>query len=316
VYDPLTHIWETKADLIKGLNAPGVAVLNGKIYVIGGNNHNNAVQVYDPETDIWTTKSNIPYNTSYTSAVELDGYIYLMGGSGSTLLNPVIRYNHNNDTWVPVTNMLTPRFHFGAVALNGKIYVAGGSDGSSYLNSLEVYTPDLLIPSSPTNLTATAGNAQVTLNWSAVTGATGYNVKRSTTPGGPYSTVAENVYGTTYLDTAVVNGTTYYYVVTAINAGGESANSNEASATPQGAPVSQNRALLVVTLVSGLEKEYDLSMTEVSDFIAWYNGRAVGTGPEVYTINKTFNKANFLNRKDYIAFSNIEMFEENEYIEQ
>jgi hypothetical protein len=44
-----------------------------------------------------------------------------------------------------------------------------------------------------------------------------------------------------------------------------------------------------------------------------YNGRAAGTGAEVYTINKSFNKANFLSRKDYIAFSKIETFEVNEY---
>jgi hypothetical protein len=167
-----------------------------------------------------------------------------------------------------------------------------------------------------TALTAAGGGAQVDLNWSAVEDATGYKVKRSTAPGGPYTTVASNVYGTSYTDTDVVNGTTYYYVVTAINESGESGNSNEASATPQGTvtpPDDGNNALLVITLVSGLEKEYDLPMSQVNDFINWYNSRAAGTGAEVYTINKSFNKANFLSRKDYIAFSKIETFEVSEY---
>ena len=54
-----------------------------------------------------------------------------------------------------------------------------------------------------------------------MTGATGYKVKRSTTAGGPYTTIASNVTGTSYEDDNVMNGTTYYYVVTAVGANGE-----------------------------------------------------------------------------------------------
>jgi fibronectin type 3 domain-containing protein len=89
-------------------------------------------------------------------------------------------------------------------------------------------------PAAPTNLTATAGNAQVGLAWTAAAGATSYNVKRSTTSGGPYTTVATGLTATGYSDGSLINGTTYYYVVSASNAGGESANSNQASATPSG----------------------------------------------------------------------------------
>ena len=87
-------------------------------------------------------------------------------------------------------------------------------------------------PPAPTGLTATAGNAQVSLSWTASSGATSYKVKRSTTSGGPYTTIATGVTATSYTDTTVTNSTTYYYVVTALNANGESGNSNEASATP------------------------------------------------------------------------------------
>lgn len=98
----------------------------------------------------------------------------------------------------------------------------------------------------PTNLTATAGEAKVTLNWNAVTDVTGYDVKRSTTVGGPYTTIASNVSGASYIDSSVTNGTTYYYVVTAINTNGESANSNEASATPTAPPDPELHILLEV----------------------------------------------------------------------
>jgi len=86
-------------------------------------------------------------------------------------------------------------------------------------------------PPTPANLQATAGNAQVSLSWSASTGATSYNVKRSTNPGGPYTQIASPSTNS-YNDTGLTNGTTYYYVVSAVNTAGQSANSTQASATP------------------------------------------------------------------------------------
>ncbi|MEK0312723.1 fibronectin type III domain-containing protein [Cohnella sp. 56] len=84
----------------------------------------------------------------------------------------------------------------------------------------------------PTGVTATGGSGTVNLSWTASPGATGYNVKRSTVSGGPYSIVAPSVTGVVYGDTSVTNGTTYYYVVSALGAGGESADSAQVSATP------------------------------------------------------------------------------------
>jgi hypothetical protein len=57
-------------------------------------------------------------------------------------------------------------------------------------------------------------------------------VKRSTVSGGPYTTVGSTG-GTSFTNTGLANGTTYFYVVTAVNASGESGNSNQVSATPQ-----------------------------------------------------------------------------------
>jgi cellulose 1,4-beta-cellobiosidase len=88
-------------------------------------------------------------------------------------------------------------------------------------------------PYAPTGLSATAGNGQVSLNWNNTATATSYHVKRATVAGGPYATIAAGVTSSAYTDTTVVNGTTYYYVVSANNANGEGANSTEASATPQ-----------------------------------------------------------------------------------
>ncbi len=89
------------------------------------------------------------------------------------------------------------------------------------------------MPPTPTGLAATAGSQQVSLTWSASSGSASYNVKRSTTSGGPY-TQAANVTVTNDTDASLTNGTTYYYVVSALNSAGESANSSQVSATPTG----------------------------------------------------------------------------------
>ncbi len=108
---------------------------------------------------------------------------------------------------------------------------SGGESGNSSEVSATPSAP-LTAPATPTGLQATGGNAQVSLSWSASTGAASYNVKRSTTNGGPYNTAVASPTVTNYSDTAVTNGTTYYYVVSAVNTAGQSANSAQASATP------------------------------------------------------------------------------------
>ncbi|SHI65986.1 fibronectin type III domain-containing protein [Propionispora hippei] len=176
---------------------------------------------------------------------------------------------------------------------------------------LRPYNPK--ITSAPTNLTATPGDAQVTLNWDVVIDAIGYNIKRSTTAEGPYTTtVASNVSGTSYVDTNVVNGTIYYYVVTAVNTDGESANSNEASATPQ----SLGKVLLLIELTDGLQKEYELTKSELDTFVNWYNNRSTGAGQPYYIFDKSFNLGPFDSLEDYLAFDKIQNFEVMKFTKQ
>jgi glycosyl hydrolase family 44/fibronectin type III domain protein len=86
-------------------------------------------------------------------------------------------------------------------------------------------------PAAPTGVTATAGTSQVALSWTASSGATSYHVKRSAVTGGPYTQVGVPSTNS-YTDTGLTGGTAYYYVVSALNSYGESANSTQASATP------------------------------------------------------------------------------------
>jgi hypothetical protein len=75
------------------------------------------------------------------------------------------------------------------------------------------------------------GDKQIILSWTASIGASSYHVKRSTTTGGPYTQVAAPS-ATGYTDVGLTDGTTYYYVVSAVNSSGESPNSAEVGAMP------------------------------------------------------------------------------------
>jgi hypothetical protein len=104
--------------------------------------------------------------------------------------------------------------------LNGMLEAAAGT------------APAVTVPEAPTGLTAVAGNAQVSLTWAVADGASGYSVHYATTSGGPYLPLATGVTTRSVMQTGLSNGTSYYYVVTAENTAGASANSTQVSATP------------------------------------------------------------------------------------
>ena len=86
-------------------------------------------------------------------------------------------------------------------------------------------------PPPPTGLTANPGTKKkIVLAWTASAGATSYTVRRATVSGGPYSNVATGVTATSYTNSGLSSGTTYYYVVAAVGPGGTSGDSNQASA--------------------------------------------------------------------------------------
>ncbi len=125
-------------------------------------------------------------------------------------------------------------------ALNGGTYTVTGGQitvGVAERWGAILVTPpgtDLTPPEAPTGLTATAGDGSVALAWDAVPGAAGYFVYRSPVSGGGYARLNDTPLGDiTYMDSTVVNGRLYYYVVTAVDgAGNESERSNEAEALP------------------------------------------------------------------------------------
>lgn len=133
------------------------------------------------------------------------------------------------------------------------------------------------IPAPPLDLKAISGDARAALSWAAAQGAETYNVGRSTTPGGPFAVVAAGVPSTTYTDQGLTNGVSYYYVVTATNGDGTSANSEQAISVPVrlGANVAQNSA----TLTDSVYSTYDGSKAVdgvVSDASRWLSTDSPG----------------------------------------
>ncbi len=149
---------------------------------------------------------------------------------------------------------------------------SGGSTSSSSTskNNPPPSTTPPTAPSAPTGLTASAGNAQVVLSWTAATGVTSYNVKRSTTSGGPYTNVQTGIMGTSYTNTGLTNGTTYYFVVSATNTFGESGNSSQVSAKP-----------VAPTQVPSVPTGVTATPSNAQVFLGW-NAVSGATGYKIY----------------------------------
>jgi hypothetical protein len=240
------------------------------------------------------------------------GLIAIAGDSQVTLswtaVNAAVGYNIKRSTatggpYTTIATNVAGTSYVDSTVTSGTTYyyvvTAVDGSGNEGANSNEAFAT--LAVSPPINLTAISGNSQVVLSWGAVNAASGYNVKRSTTAGGPYSIIATNVAVTNYADSIVTNGTTYYYVVTALNANGESVNSNEASATP----MASSNALLRVTMLDSSEREYQISTDEIDGFINWLN-QHVSTDTVSYMLNKI---ETLQNSKEYLVFDKIISFE-------
>ncbi|NWF85424.1 MAG: NPCBM/NEW2 domain-containing protein, partial [Bryobacteraceae bacterium] len=177
--------------------------------------------------------------TSLTAAGG-DGLVKLKwNASANTVSYSVWRSTEPNDATPQTieTNLLTTSYVDDGARNGVKYYyrVVGvnpnGKGAPSNEASATPMAPLPAPPASPANLTAKPGNAEVLLAWQASQGAASYTLYRglsSTT----LAAVASSLKGTTYTDSKLTNGTTYFYHVVAVNAGGSSKPSNQVSAKP------------------------------------------------------------------------------------
>ncbi len=188
-----------------------------------------------PPTGLQAIAGNAQVSLSWAASTGATSYHVKRSTTSGGPYTQVAAPTTTSDTDTGLTNGTT--YYYVVSALNA----AGESANSSQANATP--TAPATPPAMPTGLQAVAGNAQVSLTWSTSTGATSYNVQRSTTSGGPYTQVAAPT-TTSDTNTGLTNGTTYYYVVAASNAAGQSANSSQVSATPA-APASPDVTITV-----------------------------------------------------------------------
>jgi hypothetical protein len=153
---------------------------------------------------------------------------------------------------------------------------------------------DVFAPAAPSGLSATGNDGSVSLDWAdnGEGDLAGYRVYRSLTSGGPYSEITGALASTSdYVDTGVTNGTTYYYVVTAVDiSDNESPQSAEASATPdvQGQAVSVHvQSIVASTINAGQGNKHGQAVVVIVD----NNGNTVGSADVTGTFTGDFNEA-------------------------
>jgi hypothetical protein len=183
-----------------------------------------------------------------------------------------------------VTNGAPSNTYDDTAAVGGTTYFyvvqATNSSGASANSSEVSATPTIALPGTPTGLTAIGTNGAVNLTWNSATGAASYNVKRSTTSGAEV-TIA-NVGTTNYSDSAVVNGTPYFYTVSSTNSAGQSADSSEATATPNAPPLAPTG----VTATAG-SNQVSLSWTGSAGASSYNIKRSTTSGSGYTTIGTT-----------------------------
>ena len=143
--------WSTKAPLLTQRGETGVAALDGKIYVLGGEALGNSAsqlnQEYDPETDRWRNRAPLPHAMTHTAAVGFNGKLYAIGGFTKDVhvgaLDLVFEYDLATDSWRQLAPLSSPRGSVGAAVVDGKIHVVGGRG----LNKRTVATHEVYDPS-------------------------------------------------------------------------------------------------------------------------------------------------------------------------
>jgi N-acetylneuraminic acid mutarotase len=172
--------WTRKKDMPTGRAIISAAVVNDKIYVVGGMGAPPAGaalaanEVYDPSTDTWQKLKDRPTARCFASCAAVDGILYAFGGirfgagggfSGSDTTSAVDAYDPATNTWNSKANMLSPRFGASACVVDGIIYNIGGNHTQSVCEAYDpktnVWTRKSHIPGTEGGTMATGFNGQI-----------------------------------------------------------------------------------------------------------------------------------------------------------
>ena len=164
------------AKMEAGLKAAATAVINGKIYIFGGDKksagNSNLIQEYDPATDTITAKATLTYNVIYSAAVAIGGKAYIFSGNNGDTSTHRHGYIQEYDPVANTVAIKSATFDDGltqmsAVVISGKAYLFGGyNDDSKLVNTVREYDPvtDTLTTKTATLASVLRGSAAVTIN--------------------------------------------------------------------------------------------------------------------------------------------------------
>ena len=247
----LTDATGTPSTATLTVNGPGTySTIGTTITPTPGDETMNTGFIYsNGTTPVTVTVNNVPY-TQY------DVYVYELNDAGgrveTTTLGSTSYYNSSatpNDA-SHIDGNTTTAYKYSRIGSTTAGSPTSGGDyvkfakvtgtsfsfsysapGNGYLNGFQIVENTSTAPDSPTNPVATPGNNSVALSWTGVADATTYSVLRGTTSGGE-TVLQSGITGTTFTDSTAVNGTRYFYTITATNAGGTSDPSAEVKAAP------------------------------------------------------------------------------------
>ena len=145
-YDPLSDSWTTKAQLPTPRAGVGVAMLNGKLFAVGGSVGSMilpTVEAYDPQTDSWTTKAPLPTARTNPSVSVINGILYAVGGTdGTSVLTTVEAYDPVSDMWSAKAPLPIATLSAGSGVVGGVLHVFGGSNSYGISSTTFAFTPD------------------------------------------------------------------------------------------------------------------------------------------------------------------------------
>ena len=122
--------WSELAPMSTARFGAASAVVNGKLYVIGGNSLAGTldlVESYDPALNDWNQLAGMPSHRAYAAAVENNGIIYVIGGETNGVAQQLLEsYDPSTDTWSQLEPMPGARTRCAAAVFDNKIYVFGG----------------------------------------------------------------------------------------------------------------------------------------------------------------------------------------------
>ncbi|HMP90636.1 MAG TPA: hypothetical protein PJ991_10565 [Kiritimatiellia bacterium] len=198
---------------------------------------------------IWNSCSRITSSAATLTVEDAPGVFNVTGGTGCSGVGVTVGLSGSENgvdyqLYRGVTPVGSPvsgtgsSISFGNQTVAGTytVVATGGGGCTANMTGNAVVTAS---PAAPGGVNATAGNDMVSLSWNSMGGGVTYNVKRSTVQGGPYTTLpaGDGISATSLEDTTAANGSTYYYVVSAISSSCEGPDSSEVSATPTASPI-------------------------------------------------------------------------------